>query len=98
MPFVEKSKIPNEIIDYSKNEFIPVICSFDTEGNYVPVYFGLTLPDGERKRIKINNVQWKKPNSIFGMIYCCDIILNDINHIVYIYYHDKMKKWSLRKS
>lgn len=98
MPFFDKAKEPEEIIDYEKNLIIPVICSYDTEGKCMPLYFGITHRNDDQERIKIDRVKYTKPNSVFGTIYCCDVTVHDYQKTVYLYFHVKLNQWSLRKN
>jgi hypothetical protein len=98
MPMFDKTKDPEEIIDFTKNTIVPVICSYDIHGKCVPLYFGITHPNGDQERIKIDYVRYDKPNSCFGTVYFCDITVNDCQVAVYLYFHVKLNQWSLRNS
>lgn len=95
MPFFEHEKAPKEKIS-SNNIFVSVIASFTPNGDCRPLYFRYYHADGTHSDLTVERVISKKPNSIFGTIYFCEIIEEGRIRKVCLYFHCAENKWSLR--
>ena len=87
-----------DTLDVSQNTVIPVICSYNTKGECRPICFRYTFQNGDTEKVSIDRIEYSKPNSVFGTIYCCLVTVAGAQRYVYLYYHDKTRTWSLRNS
>lgn len=96
MPFYEPEPIPCEAIDPALNMFVPVIASYNAEGECRPLYFRYISQDGAYHDISVSRVLTKKQNSVFGTIYQCEYMDHGYRKEVALYFHRRENKWSLR--
>ncbi len=95
MPFFEHETVPKEKIS-PNNIFVSVIASYSPDGDCRPLYFRYSHADGTHNDIPVERVVSKKPNSIFGTIYICEIVESGKRRQVCLYFHRAENKWSLR--
>ena len=96
MPFYEQEPIKRETINPSTNTIVPVIASYNAEGDCMPLYFRYSNPDGTYHDVAVTRVISKKPNSTFGTIYFCEAAVNGRCIPIALYFHRSENKWSLR--
>lgn len=58
MPFHQEIHKPKYKLDLEKNRYVPVIASFDADGNCKPLYFRYTNPDDTSEKVAIDRVEW----------------------------------------
>lgn len=75
---------------------VPVIASYDSTGICTPLYFRYTNEKDESTSIKIDKILSSKPNSIFGMIYECQVTVVDQVKIIRLFHHEQEHRWYLR--
>lgn len=80
----------------TNNTLVPVIASFDCDGTCTPLYFRYTYADDSSESVKIDKIVFRKPNSCFGTIFCCQVTVSDCSQTIYLFYHDEERKWYLR--
>lgn len=95
MPFftVDK-KVDNEARDY--NYYVPVIASFDAQGNIRPLYFRHRFENGDTIKVQIDNVISTKPLNIFGTEFVCTVTVGEVQRQVVLCYFKDTYRWSLR--
>jgi hypothetical protein len=96
MPFFNNTPKPTFKLDLDKNKYVPVIASYDTEGNCRPLYFRYNNPDGTSEKIPIDRVEKVMPNSLFGFNYYCVVTINEIQMMVVLFHSNEDYKWALR--
>lgn len=94
MPFyIPKTRSP-EIIDFSRNRFVPVISSHNILGECMPLYFRYVHQDGTYTDIAIDRVLRKEEN-LCRIIYYCTATVHDIRQQVVLVFHKDVSKWSV---
>lgn len=96
MPFFQKPKSQKIQIDTEKNKFVPVIVSYDTNGNCKPIYFRYIHNTGESETIKIDYVNYSKPNSFYGMYYYCFVTIQEVQLPIVLFHIYESNRWALR--
>jgi hypothetical protein len=96
MPFLNNSPKPTFKIDLDKNKYVPVIASYDTEGNCKPLYFRYNNPDGTSEKISVDRVEKAVNNSLFGINYYCVVTINEIQMMVVLFHANDDNKCALR--
>lgn len=71
---------------------VPVIASFNTNGDVVPLYFST-----EGFRIKIEKVRWKETGKEWGSRFRCEVIVDDVVEEVDLYFYRNRNVWTLRR-
>ncbi len=98
MPFICTDPFATDTLDVSNNTVIPMICSYNTNGECKPICFRYTHVNGDTEKVTIDRIEYSKPNSVFGTIYRCLVTVAGSQRYVSLYYHDKTRTWSLRNS
>jgi hypothetical protein len=96
MPFFDNKPKPTYKLDLDKNKYVPVIASYDAEGNCKPLYFRYINQDGTSEKISVDRVEKAVNNSLFGMNYYCVITINEVQMMVILYHANDDNKWALR--
>ena len=85
---------PKEYIDLSSKRNVPVIASFNIQGNCVPLYFRYIYEDGTHTDIAIDRiVEMKRGSSKTS--YVCDVTTYDIRHRITLVHFRDRGLWSL---
>ena len=92
MPFIDRYCVYEDTLDVTNNVIVPVICSYNTQGECKPICFRY-----DNEKVMIDRVEYSKPNSIFGMIYRCLVTVSGTQKYISLYFNDKTHQWSLRK-
>ncbi|MBQ2257396.1 MAG: hypothetical protein II247_01810 [Lachnospiraceae bacterium] len=71
---------------------VPVIASFNSNGDVVPLYFST-----EGFRIKVEKVQWKEAGKEWGSRFRCEVIVDDVMEEVDLYFYRNRNVWTLRR-
>lgn len=98
MPFICTDPFATDTLDVSQNTAIPVICSYNSQGECKPLCFRYTYENGDTEKVSIDRIEYSKHNSVFGTIYRCLVTVAGSQRYVSLYYHDKTRTWSLRNS
>lgn len=80
------------------NTQVPVIASFDCQGNCRPLYFGIVGEDGEKVNISIDKVEVARPFMDYGIKYICLITVQDKQVYTQLFYNTREQKWYIRDS
>ena len=72
---------------------VPVIASFNTEGNMIPIYFSV-----EGIKIKIDKIIWNKENLAWGSQYRCRICVCDVLEEIELMYFKHKNMWTLKRN
>ena len=96
MPFVDNAPKPTLKLDLDKNKFVPVIASFDSEGNCKPIYFRYLYPDGTSEKICIDRIEKWEKDRLFGMNYHCIVTISNIQMKVVLFHIKEDNRWALR--
>jgi len=96
MPFFDNTPKATFKLDLNRNKYVPVIASYDTEGNCKPLYFRYTYPNGASEKIAIDRIEKTMNNSFFGINYYCIVTINDIQMLVVLYHAKEDNRWALR--
>jgi hypothetical protein len=48
-------------------------------------------------KVKIDQIFWHKPNFMFGEIYYCGIVVNDIVQRIELTYHKDENVWTIKE-
>lgn len=95
MPFYTPP-IESESIEIPENTCVPVIASYNTQGQCRPLYFQYACPDGTLRTISIDKVLSVTDTRIFGLSYHCAVTVDNCRRYVDLFYHTKPAKWTIK--
>ena len=96
MPY--HTQIPGQYgaYDPAQNTVVPVIASYNVNGDCMPLYFRYTNSDGSYSYIPIFKVIDVQSNPVLGINYQCEYINQSRRQRINLYFHRKENKWSMR--
>ena len=96
MPFFNSEPKRSFKLDLTKNKYVPVIASYDTEGNCKPLYFRYAYLDDMSETVAIDRVEKVVPVSFYGVNYYCVVTIQDTQMMIVLYFLKEENKWALR--
>lgn len=92
MVYQKAEEKENPFINNANLVIVPVIASFNKEGNMIPIYFSV-----EGIKIKIDRIIWAKEKLAWGSHYKCRICVSDVAEEIELMYYKSRNMWTLKR-